>query len=301
MVRILSIAGICFLVLSIATIGYYKQYNYSGICRYRVLTSNSFHSGIAEVFKEKFKEKHDCEIYFAVVNGANLISNLFNKQPNQYDLLIGIDRMQVNKIPMSYIKKLSDEELLKYPQYKNSFFVYDEAPLTFFLRHSKVSHFQNLKNFIQYLETNDFTVAVPLNTTSIIGSMFEKWVKHENLVEFIANSRRVKFVKSWSEAFGLFERKIVDGFLSFETSEIYFLNSKEVVKIEVDEGHPNLQEYFAFSSKSKITDLQKKEMVDFIYSKEIQELLLKENYMWPINIKEHDYAELRTLKTLKDL
>ena len=48
-------------------------------------------------------------------------------------------------------------------------------------------------------------------------------------------------------------------------------------------------------------DLQKKEMVDFIYSKEIQELLLKENYMWPINIKEHDYAELRTLKTLKDL
>ncbi len=298
-VKLLSSIGICFLILSIATFQYYDPTESRVVCQYRILTSNSFHSSIGQSIKQKYREKYGCELNFAVVNGAKLISSLYNKQPKQYDILLGLDLFQIQNLSAQLIYKFDVKKLQIPNPYRHSYFAYDEAPITFFLRNSSSTQFDDLKNFFEFLNKNGMSVAIPLKTTSVLGALFEKWVIISNIVNGDGSVlKTVKYVKSWSESLGLFERKIVDGFLSFETSQIYFLNNKNIKKITLNSGHPNLKEYLAFSKFSKMRQDQKKEFIEFIHSKEIQDLILKKNYMWPISRQEHEYPDLRTLRVI---
>lgn len=299
MVKLLLYLGTSFLILSILTLKYYDNSDDKLSCSHRILTSSSFHIGVGELIKEKYKKKYRCDLNFAVVNGANLISSLFNKQPKQYDVLMGLDFFQIQKLSDHLIYKFEDEPPYYKFSYKNSYFAYDESPITFFLRDSKQSQFIDLNHFLVYLNSNNMSVAIPLKTTSVLGALFEKWgsMSNFNLIE-VPKSKTIKFVKSWSESFGLFERKIVDGFLSFETSEIYFLKNSNIKKIIFKTGHPNLKEYMAFSKSTKMDKNQKVQFIDFMYSEDIQKLILEKNYMWPVNLKKHKYSELRTLELL---
>jgi ABC-type thiamine transport system substrate-binding protein len=311
-VKILSINGAITLLLCLLTFSYYKKSNQSSDCEIRILTSNSFFSGIGDDLVEAYKYENSCDLKFDVVNGANLISNLFNKQSNRYDMLIGLDIFQINKLSAKFVQlplktsKFIDKSLILNGRYM----AYDESPLTFFIRGSEISNFENLSGFINYLELKKLTVAVPLKTTSVLGALFEAWnindIQFENknmdldsanrTLNKRFNSNSIKFVKSWSEGFGLFERKIVDGFLSFETSEIYFAKTPDVKKISLKDGHPNLKEYLTFSSFSKLSEIEKNKMLDFILSEKVQNLLLEKNYMWPVNSKVHEFSEYRNLK-----
>lgn len=302
MVKILSLSALFFVILALLTRSYYDVAELQSSCEVKVLTSNSFYSGIGDILKLKYKEKNNCELRFSVVNGANLISNLFRKQPAQYDMLVGLDFFQISKIDEHQVGLPAlGNEFITF-EYANKFLAYDEAPLTFFLRDSGQIYFKDLNEFINYLEQKGLNVAVPLKTTSVLGALFEQWMQSSDVDQSLKrNSKQIKFVKSWSEAFGLFERKIVSGFLSFETSEIYFLNANNIKKISLSEGHPNLREYLTFSSSGKISTEQKLKLIDFMFSEEIQNLLLEKNYMWPIALKKHKYSELKTLKLKKTL
>ncbi len=308
MVKIFGLLGFFFLALVLATLNYYSGPKFSSNCQHRVLTSNSFYSGLGESFKKRYFEKFNCELKFAVVNGANLIANLFVKQPKQYDILIGLDQYQIQKLTDSLLIQQKSNYFLKTTDLGSShllsskkflLWAYDEAPLTFFMRNVKQSQFNTLNEFFGFLEAKNLTVAIPLKTTSILGALFQDWVQSSALsIEQVNSLRAIKFVKSWSEGFGLFERKIVDGFLSFETSEIYFIKSKKISKIAINSGHPNLKEYFTFSAQSKMSDQQKTNFLSFMYSDEIQKLILEKNYMWPTYLRDHEYSKLRTLKLL---
>lgn len=307
MVKTFLAFGFVLLALSIATISYYSSNSFTSVCKHRILTSNSFHTGVGESFKAKYKKKFNCELNFAVVNGANLITNLFNKQPKQYDILLGLDEYQINKIIKALLSQhkhqnvlsLQNSNIFKLQSENKLFWAYDESPLTFFMRDIEQSEFNDLNHLILYLAANKLSVAVPLKTTSVLGALFEDWVSLTAAdKDLILKSESLKFVKSWSEAFGLFERKIVDGFLSFETSEIYFLKAKNISKISIATGHPNLKEYFAFSSTSKMSNEQKDNFLNFIYSEDIQTMILNKNYMWPTNLSSHENSNLRTLKVI---
>lgn len=309
MVRTFSALGFFFIVLTFATVRYYSSASFKNACQHRVLTSNSFYAGAGELFKEKYKKLYDCDLNFAVVNGANLIASLYNKQPKQYDVLMGLDKYQIAKLSKNVILADIESEadgssldIAKMPEkiQNGLYWNYDEAPLTFFVRDISQTEFVDLNQLILYLQSKNLTLAVPLKTTSVLGALFEDWVKFNTEdPEDILNAPPLKFVKSWSEAFGLFERRIVDGFLSFETSEIYFLNNSDIHKIKVSNGHPNLQEYLAFSAKSRMTSQQQKNFLDFVFSSEIQNLLLTKNYMWPTSLKDHEHADMRNLKIIK--
>ena len=189
--------------------------------------------------------------------------------------------------------------------------------------------FSHIEDFLNFLNTHKLYIAIPLPTTSVLGSLFVHWVYHhfyntlggkelnirnvkdvesgqkikntqrkqvksspkvfqdralraENLTQNFLKSKSFKFVKSWSQAFGLFERKIVFGFLSFETSEIFYQNHKEVIKVKFHSGHPLMKEYFAFSKNHSLKDKEIQGVLKVIYSPQVQRLVQEKNYMKPV-------------------
>lgn len=299
MVRILSYLAIVFISLAGMTFLYFQQSEIKNSCQIKILTSNSFYNGVGKDFKSLYLQKHNCELNFTVVSGANLITNLFLKKPNRFDILIGLDVFQIQKMDTLYLWniKLLDIQKENEKIEQNFYVPYDESPITFFIRNSEKSEFETLDMFLHYAHANKLSLAVPLKTTSVLGSLFDIWLK-ENVDDMQRKFTQIKYVKSWSEAFGLFERKIVDGFLSFETSEIFYINESKIKKIKIHNGHPNLKEYYAYSSRTSLPLDHKINFYNFIKSEEAQSLILKKNYMWPLYNKKHDYQDLRNLKTI---
>lgn len=299
MVKILSYLAIVFISLAGLTFLYFHNSEIKNSCQIKILTSNSFYNGVGEDFKSLYLKKHNCELQFVVVSGANLITNLFIKKPNQFDILIGLDVFQIQKMNTNYLWNTKVLNLQKENEdFEQTFYIpYDESPITFFVRNSEKNEFETLDMFLHYAHANKLSVAVPLKTTSVLGSLFDRWLK-QNVDDLQMKFTQIKYVKSWSEAFGLFERKIVDGFLSFETSEIFYINESKIKKIKIHNGHPNLKEYFAYSSKSILSLDHKINFYNFIKSEEVQALILKKNYMWPAYNNKHEYQDLRNLKTI---
>ncbi len=298
MVKILSyIAGLFFLLVSL-TLYYYDKTEIKNTCGVRMLTSSSFYAGLGEDLKGLYFKKYKCQLKFDVVNGANLISNLFIKQPSRYDVLVGLDQFQIDKLDSKLLWNLEALNLSDSITKNNYYIAYDEAPITFFLREPIMKEFKDLISFFEFAKNNKISIAVPLKTTSVLGAVFDLWLTQNNSLE-IKKLPQIKYVKSWSESFGLFERKIVDGFLSFETSEIYYLNNLKIKKVIIQKGHPNLKEYFAFSKEARISLKQKSEFADFINSKEVQSLILEKNYMWPAYDLDHKNKNLRNLKLIE--
>ncbi len=302
MVRILSYLAIVFIALSSLTVFYFQTNEIKNSCQIRILTSNSFYNGVGEDFKRLYLNKHSCELKFVVVSGANLITNLFLKKPDRFDILMGLDPFQIKKMNTDYLWDASLLDANKNLKRKEAVFKYylpyDEAPITFFLRKSDKTKFENLNMFLHYAHANKLSLAVPLKTTSVLGSLFDVWLKN-SIADSNHEITQIKYAKSWSESFGLFERKIVDGFLSFETSEIFYLNDSNIKKVNIKEGHPNLKEYFSFASKSNMSLMQKNNFFEFIKSEEVQALILKKNYMWPAYSKNHDHKDLRNLNVIE--
>lgn len=296
MVKFFGLVLLTFVGLAIGTRFYYISKDDSIGCKVKVLTSGSFYNGVGEILKEEYLKHSECILQFDVVNGANLISNLYLKQPVRYDVMMGLDIFQIKKLSS---RKVFNFDLTKYPNHKN-FIPYDESPITFFVKGIDKTEFKTLYDFLSYMIEKKMIVAVPLNTTSVLGALFDTWLAERDnlLLQRLSADNNIKFVKSWSESLGLFERDIVNGFLSFETSAIYFESDPNIKKISIDAGHPNLKEFMSFSIKSDLADDDKIKFIDFIMSADIQNLLLQRNYMWPVVPVNNSDLRFRTLKVI---
>ena len=336
MTRVILGIGFSFLVLffwteKVFNVSLKAQKSSSSSCRIQALSSSSFYEALSELLIKKLKTEFNCDLEFRVVHGANLISNVYLQNPLHYDLLLGLDIYQLERLGGDKLAVLSKnlfnglvDKSFESLNFQNRAWAYDMAPLTFFIRSSadkapklrekRIYEFSHLEDFLDFLKVHKLYVAVPLPTTSVLGTLFVHWVHHhfynsiketsnandfkmdplkvQVLTQKFLKSKSFKFVKSWSQAFGLFERKIVSGFLSFETSELFYRSKKDVIKVSLKSGHPIMKEYFAFSKKHSLKEKDIQGFLKIIYSSEIQKLMQEKNYMWPAVgefLKDHEY------------
>lgn len=315
MVKIFYLHLLAGLSLAIVSFIYFSPKNYFNDCSLKVITYASFFEGPGKEIFSEYEKEFLCRLDVRVLKTAGMLAQV-NQLAQDYDVIIGVDSYQIEKLNQEdYLVSAED---FKHPGYeiadKKLFynepaFKLDSAPLTFFIKdvvlqdeiHYYPEQFKNplkgfysFEDFVKFLQKKNFKIAVPLPSSSVLGSLYLNWILdyHTDPKDFLNLSQWV-YVSSWTEAFGLFEKSLVHGFLSYETSQIYFdkQNQKalsnnaeqisQVFKIEIQTGHPNYIEYFLLSSRSSAQAEDKYRFLNYLYRDEVQRLLLNKNYMWP--------------------
>lgn len=323
MVKILSLHLLAGLMLFAATHLRFTPKNYFGDCGLKIITYASFYEGPGKDIFSQYEEEFLCQMQVQVLKTAGMLAQVKNLN-TEYDVIIGLDDYQLDEMDLgAYLVEDLDFQHEKYAleKYKTYYdqgaFKMDSAPLTFFLKlqtlpqdeEGRIKGFYTFEDLLKFLTDNKIKVAIPSPNTSVLGSLYLNWILDhvKEAQEFLSQPTWV-YVGSWTEAFGLFEKSLVKGFLSYETSEIHFQQQNEkllekhkgsedqpvtqVFKVEMQAGHPNYIEYFLVSQKTKTDKEDKYRFVRYMYRQDVQSKLLSKNYMWPIIDAEQKHSAM---------
>ena len=141
----------------------------------------------------------------------------------------------------------------------------------------------------ELVNRNDIKFIVQDPRTSPVGMWLLTWVSRvftQNLNEAIykLNEQIITYTPGWSEAYGLFLENKADLVLSYSTSPYYHQEYEDKYNYKAlifPEGHVKESEYVII-----LEDTNKKIIAeDFLYflkTKEIQEIISRNNIMYPI-------------------
>lgn len=314
MVKILSLHALVGLILISLTYLRFTPKNYFGECDLRVITYASFYDGAGKDIFSKYEQEYLCQLQVKVLKTAGMLAQVQNLSQD-YDVILGIDDYQLQQMDRApFLLDLEDFHQTKYglepfnAYYEQGAFELDSAPLTYFIKYKsevnedpyKVMSFYSFEDFLIFLKDKNIKVAIPSPSTSVVGSLYLNWILDQahQARDFLLEKNFV-YVSSWTEAYGLFEKSLVGGLVSYETSQVPFYEKNQIAlkknqsrlepkselsqihKVEIQSGHPNYTEYFMVSKESKASKDDKYRFVSFIYRQDNQKLLLDKNYMWP--------------------
>lgn len=329
MVKILSLHLFAGIMLASLTYLRFTPKNYFRECDLKIITYSSFYEGAGKDLFAKYEEEFLCKLQVKILKTAGMLSQVKNLSED-YDVILGVDQYQMDDIDVApFLLDQEDFHLEKYniaefnSFYMQGAFQLDSAPLTYFIRQKtvvdgnpyKIVSFFSFDDFLIFLKDQNIKIAVPSPSASVVGRLYLNWIvdRVKPAKEFLSEKNFV-YVSSWTEAFGLFEKSLVGGFVTYETSQNHLYqqnrilieknkNSKtpqeeirQAVKVEIQSGHPDYMEYFLISNASKASKEDKYRFVKFIYRSDNQELLFVKNYMWPVAYKPQEASHVRKIK-----
>jgi thiamine transport system substrate-binding protein len=256
----------------------------------KVITLNIYaHSSFIGVYgpgpkiKSLFEKNYpDIEINFNKIKNSSLIVTQVNDDysfKKNIDIVIGFDQILLNEInieaweDLTTIKTnyLSQLESFK----KDRFIIYDWAPLGFLSRDSSV---KNIKD----LTTKDHKYTFPNPKTSSPGlHLFVSLEKNRKLLTNI-KSNVYKSPSSWSQSYGLFSDKTVDTTFTYLTSKLYHLWNQKINDLNIVKMDKySIQVEYAGLYKKSNYKKQARIFLEFLLSNQVQEILMKKNFMIP--------------------
>ncbi len=255
-------------------------------CNLTIYTYSSFTSswGAGPILQKMFQDKHKCNLTFEDVGDARTILQHIKreidiKSKTDADVVLGLDQYSIgeakNIIEWENINELkTDFEFFKN---ENLFVAFDWAPLVF------ISNSKENINSIDEILNHKYSLMEPRSSSP--GFQFLIWtfdvLGKDIVVKFKENAHTIS--PSWSSAYGLFTKKETDIAFTYLTSLAYHWknNETEYKLVEIDKPHPYQVEFLGLPAQSKKKDIGKL-FINFILSKEIQKVVMDNNYMLPV-------------------
>ena len=281
----------------------------------RVMTYSSFAGvfGPGAEIKKEFEKQCQCQLKWIRVSDSTLFAQRLSlrKDGFQTDVVMGMD--QISLVTMiggktqsgRYLKELPWEkvnisrDIFVSPAvqfFSESFVPYNWSPMTFIAR-KKLNPF-HLHELLQEKYKNN--ISLPSPRTSTVGLQFYYWVwltLQDQSSKFLKAFRNQLYglPPSWSTSYALFQRGHVDLSFSYFSSLLYHKsrNQEDFYEVLFTEGHPFQVELAAVSGFCSQCELART-FVSFLLKPEIQDILLKKNYMFPV-VKGVSHSGIPTL------
>ncbi len=259
--------------------------------------------GPGPLIKKKFEDRCHCKIELREIDDARMLVQrlALEKERAVADIVLGINQWDLvdaqEKLEFSR-EHWPSEMNLKDPQWRSELgnpgelVAFDWGILTFNTKKDlKIAKAKNLKEFLNLLPEKSLVLQDP--RTSAPGQSFLNWLVQvlgeEAAFDYLEklNKKVYAITSGWSSSYGLFQKGHVQSVFSYVTSPLYHVveeNDKNYVALNFQEGLP-LHMEFAGVMKSSRNAAMAKEFIQFLLSSEIQALLMKKNYMFPIDKK----------------
>ncbi len=262
----------------------------------RVMTYSSFMNawGPGPEIAKRFRDKTGISIEFQDGGDAGLILQKLKLFP--VDVVLGLDGLSLSKA----------KETLKW---QSDFIAIDYAPLAFVYRKKEIDPPTSLRDLLSPRFAGQIALEDP--RTSTPGLQFFLWV-----LDDMGETQGFEFLKqlkknihsvspSWSTAYGVFKKGQAKLAFSYLTSPVYHVTEEKddsYAAAVFSDGHPVQTEYAGVPGDcARCADADK--FIEFLKSEEIQSLIMKRNFMLPIDkdaIAETAFANLPEIK-IRDL
>ncbi len=275
----------------------------------RVMTYSSFMNawGPGPEIAKRFKDETGIVVDFHDAGDAGLILEKMKLFP--VDAVVGLDGLLLDdaksKLAWRELPLVEDEvgKEFREPQ----FVAIDHAPVTFIYREGEVSAPQSLQDLLKPEYKGKIALEDP--RTSTPGLQFFFWV-----MDSIGREDGFKYLEllksnlhsvspSWSSAYGSFTKNQSSLVLSYQTSPLYHAIEEKKTQYRAaafPDGHPEQVEYAGIPAAcSKCAEGEK--FIRFLQTKEIQSLIMKKNYMLPVDDAAKigtPFAELPKMKSI---
>lgn len=261
----------------------------------RVMTYTSFMSawGPGAEIASKFRQKFGIDVEFIDGGDAGLMLEKLKLFP--VDVVIGLDGISLDRARET-TKWLHDFEEVEY------------APLAFVYRKGEIVPPTSLNDLLDPRFKDAIALEDP--RTSTPGLQFLLWVLDEMGEEagfqYLAKlQKNVQSVSpSWSTAYGGFKKKQSKLVFSYVTSPVYHLIEEKdsaYAAAIFPMGHPSQTEFAGIPAEcARCTDAEK--FVSFLREPEIATVLMKKNFMMPIDPKITEgtaFADLPPVKSIE--
>ena len=214
-----------------------------------------------------FEENCECDLQYVTTSQAGtLLGSIFLKDK---DIILGATYDEI---------KFKDFHKFQAYDYGYYAFIYDENSL------------QNPpKTFEELINRIDLKIVVQDPRTSPVGMGFLTWVSRvftQNLNEAIykLNEQIITYTPGWSEAYGMFLENKADLVLSYSTSPYYHQEYEDNYNYKAlifPEGHVKENEYVIILEDTN-NKIIAEDFLSFLNTKEIQEIISRNNIMYPI-------------------
>lgn len=260
-----------------------------------IYTYESFNSewGPGPVLEEKFEQSCDCDVNFVgLEDGVALLNRLRLERDNsQADIILGIDDgllAEANGLGLFMPHEQSLSSLtLPYAWEDENFVPYDYGHFAFVYDETKVATVPTSLQELVYESSVNVIYQDPRVSTPGQGLML--WMKSvfdQEVDEAWAalQQKTVTVTSGWSEAYALFLEGQSDMVLSYVTSPAYHLTYDETDQYkaaEFSEGH-YVQIELAGTLKHTDQPELAKDFLEFLISKDAQDVFAGTNWMWPV-------------------
>ena len=260
----------------------------------RVMTYSSFVSvfGPGSQIKKKFEKICDCRVKWIKVPDSTLFVQRLSLRADGFktDVVMGFDQLflkKAKKLKWKEVQMSKDTFSSPAKEFLSKKFVpYDWSPMSFLARKEmgKIS----LNNLLEEKYKNN--ISLPSPRTSTVGLQFYYWIwsvfkEKTKMFLKIFKNQLYGLSPSWSTSYALFQRDHVDLSFSFLSSLLYHQeqNQKDFYFVPFEEGHPFQVELAGVSGFCTQCGLAQR-FVHFLIQPEIQQLLRRKNYMFPVAI-----------------
>ena len=274
-------------------------------------------TGPGRFLKDKFESRCSCKIQYAkAADSAGLLQRA--ALPVKQDLIIGLDQLSLEEADLSLFEKtpLSQPENLL-PEMQN--LPYPCPPLNYAPIGWIVRGNRGPKSFPDLLREEK--ISFPDPRTSSLGLLLLYWLNNsfrgdeEALKNFLQKLKPKVYggsLPSWSLSYGFFQRGRVRVSLSYLSSLAYHAieegQSKAADRISADDAQQAAPQYqfavfkggvprqteFACVLKKSRQKKSARQFVNFLLSREAQDIIMRRNYMFPAtqNVRKGVFAEL---------
>lgn len=285
MVKVLAILVSLF-VLSTS----YLYFNYQkSDSDFYILTYSSFISGPGKILSLEFEKDCNCSVQFINASEGEMIPRILEINKN-VDLVIGLNEISFSSVKNLKWKKVNVKDSFVPPVSlkKENLVPYNWSPMGFVYRKSDLKN--PPKSWKELLNSKDLKISLQDPRLSTPGLFFLYWVFSQQNIEPSYIYKKLKplvhsYSPSWSSSYNLFQQGTTNLVFTYLSSLIYHWEDQKNKDYQflTFKDHPYHVEYAAVPHFCKKCGLSKK-FIKLMLSEKGQEILVKTNYMFPVNL-----------------
>lgn len=286
----------------------------------RVYASASFVAkwGPAPQLKEIFDKQGIYKVEF--IESPDIAMTLqkisFEGQASLTDVILGLDQFDVSRSATKIKWKSFSQDVLNSLHSKlvkendaikdqTNFMPYDWAPMSFVVRKDLGVSVEKLQDLLKPELKGKIALQDP--RTSSPGLQFLAWIyeakQEAEATEYLKAIMKQahSFSSGWSAAYGIFKNKQADMVFSYVTSPLYHQieeNDSSFSAVDFKETMPIQVEFAGIPDTCNNCEGAAK-FIEFMTSKEAQQVIMKKNYMFPVIDSVREATEFDTVKVFK--
>lgn len=265
----------------------------------RVMTYSSFIQkwGAGPEIAKRFKEETGLTIEWINAGNAGLIIERlkFKKDRDQPDMVLGLDQFSIHEARKNFqwTNMQSEQEgvqksLLPEGAYFFDFLAYDWGPMTFIYKKGEVEPPESLEDLVDERFKNKLILQDPRMSSP--GLQFFLWVltdmgEEQGFLFLEKLKDNIKVMSpSWSSSYSIFKMEQPTTVFSYFTSPFFHQieeKDENFAAMSFKTPHP-IQVEFAGIPDFCINCEGAKKLAQFLLRKDIQKILMKKNYMFPV-------------------